>query len=183
MYTTNCEVCEKMPKARANINVYSSTPCSGLILEDQMICIRRTARYVIQIKANSRRCQKHERTLTYTAVREFPVQFLKTKKLYRMMMIPGTQPHDYDRSHMMWYVYDNLRGMWYQIKQKQQKMPKARANINVYSSTRCSRLILEHEMTCIPRTARYVIRIKANSRRCQKHERTSTYTAVREFPV
>ena len=28
--------------------------------------------------------------------------------------------------------------MWYEIKQKQQKMPKARANINVYSSTQCS---------------------------------------------
>ena len=31
-----------------------------------------------------------------------------------------------------------LPGMWYEIKQKQQKMPKARANINVYSSTRIS---------------------------------------------
>ena len=31
-----------------------------------------------------------------------------------------------------------LPGMWYEIKQKQQKMPKARANINVYSSTRFS---------------------------------------------
>ena len=175
-----------MPKARANINVYSSTRCSGLILEDEMICIPRAARYVIRIKANNRRCQKHERTSTYTAMREFPVWLLNTKKLYRMMMIPGTQPHDvHDRSHTMWYVYNELRGMWYQIKQEQQKMPKARASINVYSSTRCSGLILEDEMTFIPRTARYVIRIKANSRRCQKHETqwTSTYTAVREFPV
>ena len=31
-----------------------------------------------------------------------------------------------------------LPGMWYEIKQKQQKMPKARANITVYSSTRFS---------------------------------------------
>ena len=31
-----------------------------------------------------------------------------------------------------------LPGMWYEIKQKQQKMPKARANMNVYSSTRIS---------------------------------------------
>ena len=28
--------------------------------------------------------------------------------------------------------------MWYEIKQKQQKMPKTRADINVCSSTRCS---------------------------------------------
>ena len=31
-----------------------------------------------------------------------------------------------------------LPGMWYEIKQKQQKMPKARANITVYSSRRFS---------------------------------------------
>ena len=70
-------------------------------------------------------------------------------------MIPGTtryvirnQPHDvHDRSHMMWYVYDELRGMWYQIKQKQQKMPKARANINAYSSARISGVIFEDEKT------------------------------------
>ena len=31
-----------------------------------------------------------------------------------------------------------LPGMWYEIKQKQQKMPKARANITVYSSRRLS---------------------------------------------
>ena len=31
-----------------------------------------------------------------------------------------------------------LPGMWYEIKQKQQKNPKVRANINVYSSTRIS---------------------------------------------
>ena len=36
--------------------------------------------------------------------------------------------------------------MWYEIKQKQQKMSKARANINVYSSTRFSGLIFEDEM-------------------------------------
>ena len=65
---------------------------------------------------NGRRCQKHERTWTYIAVRDFPVKFLKTK----------------------WYVYHELPGMWWELKHKQQKMPKARANTNVYSSARCS---------------------------------------------
>ena len=65
-----------MPKARANNKVYSSTPSSGLIVEDEMICIARTASYVIRVEANSRRCQKHERRSTYTAVRAFlPVCF------------------------------------------------------------------------------------------------------------
>ena len=36
--------------------------------------------------------------------------------------------------------------MWYEIKQKQHKMPKARANINVYSSTLFSGLVFENEM-------------------------------------
>ena len=53
--------------------------------------------------------------------------------------------------------------MWYEIKQKQQKMPIARANMNVYSSTRFSGLILKDEMICIPRTARYVVRNQAET--------------------
>ena len=68
-------------------------------------------------------------------------------------------------------------------KQKQQKMPKARANIYVYSSTLFSGLIFEDEIICIPRTARYVVRKSSRNRRCRKHERTSTYAAVRYFPV
>ena len=84
---------------------------------------------------NSRRCRKHERTPTYTAVRYFPVLFLKTKK----------------------YVYHELQGMWYDLKHKQQKMPKARANFYVYSSTLFSGLMFEDEIVCIPRTARYVM--------------------------
>ena len=75
------------------------------------------------------------------------------------------------------YVYHELPGMWHEIKCKWQKMPKARANIYVYSyvysSTQFSGLIFEDEMICIPRTA--------YSRRCQKDERTSTYTALRYF--
>ena len=38
---------------RANINVYSSTRFSGLILEDEMICIPRTAGYVVRNQAES----------------------------------------------------------------------------------------------------------------------------------
>ena len=120
------------------------------------------------------------------------------------------------------------QGMWYDWKHKQQKMPKARANIHGYSSTLFSVLIFEDETICRPRTARCVVRNQAetaedaestsehqriqqyaifrfnfwrrndvyttnckvcdtiwsiNRRRCQKHERTSTYTAVRYFPV
>ena len=43
-------------------------------------------------------------------------------------------------------------------------MPKARASIYyVYSSTLFSGLIFEEEMTCIPRTARYVVRNQAET--------------------
>ena len=57
---------------------------------------------------------------------------------------------------MKWYVYHELPGMWYEIKQKQKNISKARANINVYSSTLFSGLTFEDEMICILRTARYV---------------------------
>ena len=67
--------------------------------------------------------------------------------------------------------------------------------MNVYSSTRFSGSVFEHEMICIPRTARYVVRNQAETARYvvrnqaetedryRKHERTSTYTAVRDVPV
>ena len=75
---------------------------------------------------NSTRCRKHERTSTYTAVRDFPFIFWRRKNCtvwYALKMIPGTaryvirnQPHDvHDRSHMMWYVYQELPDMWYEI--------------------------------------------------------------------
>ena len=35
------------------MNVYSSTRFSGLIFEDEIICIPRTARYVVRIKAET----------------------------------------------------------------------------------------------------------------------------------
>ena len=77
--------------------------------------------------------------------------------------------------------------MWYEINQKQQKMPKARANINVCSSTLFSGLIYEDEMICIPRTARYVIRFKAeaaeeDAESTSEHQRIQQYAIFRVFP-
>ena len=64
-----------MPKARANINVilYSSTRFSGLIFEDEMICIPRTARYVVRNQAetaeDAESTSEHERTQQYPIFR------------------------------------------------------------------------------------------------------------------
>ena len=81
MYTTNCQVCmwyeikqkHKMPKARANINVYSSTRFSGLIFEDERICIPRTASYLTGIKAetaeDAKNTSEHERIQQYAIFR------------------------------------------------------------------------------------------------------------------
>ena len=75
--------------------------------------------------------------------------------------------------------------MWYDIEQKQQKMPKARANINVYSSTRFSGVIFEDEMICIPRTARYVMGIEAetagDAESTSEHQRIQQYAIFRFF--
>ena len=81
MYTTNCQVCmwyeikqkHKMPKARANINVYSSTRFSGLIFEDEMICIPRTAWYVVRNQAetaeDAESTSEHQRIMQYAIIR------------------------------------------------------------------------------------------------------------------
>ena len=155
-----------------------------------MISIPRTARYVIWIKANSRRCQKHERTSTYTAVREFPVSFLNTKKLYdtrnsttwcswsishdvicirrtARYVVPNkaetgdaesTSEHQRVQQYAIFRFNSWRRNDMYTTNcqvcdtnwSKQQKMPKARANINVHSSARFrSGLIFEYEKTAV----------------------------------
>ena len=71
--------------------------------------------------------------------------------------------------------------MLYEIKQKQQKMPKARAIINIYSSTRFSGLIFEDEMIFIPRTARYVVRNQAET--ADDAESTSEHQRIQQFAI
>ena len=65
-------------------------------------------------------------------------------------------------------------------------MSKARANINLYSSTRFFGLIFEDEMTCIPRTARYVVRNQAetaeDAESTSEHQRIQQYDIFRFFP-
>ena len=63
-----------MPKARANIYVYSSTLFSGLIFEDEMICIPRTARYVVRNQAetaeeDAESTSEHQRIQQYAIFR------------------------------------------------------------------------------------------------------------------
>ena len=83
MYTTNCQVCDeskhkqqKMPKARANMNVYSSTRFFGLIFEDEMICIPPTARYVVlnqtETAEDAESTSEHQRLQQY-AISGFPL--------------------------------------------------------------------------------------------------------------
>ena len=85
-----------------------------------------------------------------------------------------------------WYVYHELQGMWYDLKHKQQKMPKARASIYVYSSALFSGLNFEDEMICTPRTARYVVRNQADTAEdaesTSEHQRMQQYAMFRFFP-
>ena len=71
--------------------------------------------------------------------------------------------------------------MWYEIKQKQQKMPKVRANIKVFSSTLFFGLFFEDEMICIPRTARYVIRNQAET--AEDAESTSDHQRIQQYAI
>ena len=65
-----------MPKARANIYAYSSTLFSGLIFEDEMICIPRTARHVVRNQAetagDAESTSEHQRIQQYAMFRSFP---------------------------------------------------------------------------------------------------------------
>ena len=126
---------QKMPKARANIYVYSSTLFSGLIFEDEMIGIPRTARYVVRNQVET--AEDAEGTSEHQRIQQYAI--IRFNFEDEMICIPRTAR----------YVI--------RFKDKQQKMPKARANIYVYSSTLFSGLIFEDEMICIPRTARYVM--------------------------
>ena len=58
------------------MNVYSSTRFSGSIFEDEMICVPRTARYVVRNQAetaeDAESTSEHQR-IYYTAVRDVPV--------------------------------------------------------------------------------------------------------------
>ena len=60
-------------------------------------------------------------------------------------------------------------------------MPNARANINVYSSTRFSGLIFEDEMICIPQTARYVVRNQAET--AEEAESTSEHQRIHRYAI
>ena len=62
-----------MPKALANIYVNSSTLFSGLIFEDEMICVPRTARYVVRNQAetaeDAKSTSEHHRIQQYAIFR------------------------------------------------------------------------------------------------------------------
>ena len=131
-----------------------TTWCSSSISHN-VICIPETARYVIPKQLHDVFHAETERPRVKKSRRQY-ISWMEVVGMidhvwYALKMIPGTtryvirnQPHDvHDRSHIMRYVYHELSGMWYEIKQKQQKMPKARANINVYSSARFSGSILK----------------------------------------
>ena len=64
---------QKMPKARTNNNAYSSTRFSGLIFEDEMVCIPRTARFVVrnqaEIAEDAESTSDHQRIQQYAIFR------------------------------------------------------------------------------------------------------------------
>ena len=187
----------KMPKARANIYVYSSTRFSGLYFEYE-----KTVPYDMHQKwfklnelpgmwyqinhimffidltwydmytTNCQVCMWYEikqkqhnipkaraNIYVYGSTRFSGIFWIRknctvwyAQKMIQIewsarYVIRNQSHYVHDRSHMMWYVYHELPGMWYEIKQKQHKMPKAQANIYVYRSTRFSRLFFEDEKT------------------------------------
>ena len=151
-----------MPNSWANINLYSSAGISGLIFENEktvpyddtrnsttwcswsishdVVCIRRTARYVVPNQAETAEDAKstsEHQCIKQCANFRFNIWRRKTCTVWWYQEI----------NHMMFMIDLTWCDMY---------------------TTNCE--------VCGTKSSR-------NSRRCQKHERTSTYTAVREFPV
>ena len=61
---------------RANIKLYGSTRFSGVIFEDEMICVPRTARYAVRNQADTAEdaesTSEHQRIQQYAIFRVFP---------------------------------------------------------------------------------------------------------------
>ena len=60
-------------------------------------------------------------------------------------------------------------------------MPKARVNMNVYSTTRFSGLFFEDEMVCIPRTVKYAERNRAET--AEDAESTSEHQRIQQYAI
>ena len=148
-----------MPKALANIYVNSSTLFSGLIFEDEMICVPRTARYVVRNQAET--AEDAKSTSEHHRIQQYAIFRFNFED--EMICIPRTAR----------YVI--------RLKHEQQKMPKARANIYAYSSTRFSGLNFEDEIICIPRTARYVVRNQAET--AEDAESTSEHQRIQQYAI
>ena len=153
---------QKVPNARANINVFSSTRFSGLIFEDEMICTPRTARYVVRNQAET--AEDVESTGEHQRIQQYAI--FRFNFWRRNNMIPRTARYvmgikaqtaedatnTSEHERIQQYVIFQFN-FWRQ---------------NEMHTTNCK--------VCGTKSSR-------NSRRCRKHERTSTYTAVRDFPV
>ena len=131
----------------------SITLCSWSIPHD-VICIPRTDRYVIRKQAET--AQDTESTSEHLRIEQYAIfRFIfEDEKLYRMTCTKN------DSNWMICQVRETK-------------------STTLWSSS------ISHDVICIPRTARYVCDTKSsrNSTIYRKRERTSTYTAVRDFPV
>ena len=102
-----------MRKARANIYVFSSTRFSGfnfwrwndLYTTNCQVCGTKSSR-------NSRRCRKHERTPTYTAVRyvyhELPGVWYEIE--FKRQKMPKARATIYVYSYVLWRAADIVTG-------------------------------------------------------------------------
>ena len=181
-----CQVCDTK----------STTLCSSSISRD-VICIPGTARYVIPKQPHDVFHSETERPRVKKR-RRWYISLIKVVGMidhvwHALKIIPGTaryvirnQPHDvHDRSHMMWYVYHELLGM-YVVRNQAETAENAESTSK---HQRIQQYAIFHFMFW-RRNDIYTMNCQVcdtnwsiSSRRCQKHERTCAFTAVRDFPV
>ena len=103
---------------------------------------------------NSRRCRMQERTSTYTAVLDFPVYFLKTKKLYRMI---------YTKKMILneWTARYVIRNQPHDVSHAETERPRVKKSRRRYLSWMKVVGMIDHvwyALKMMPGTAKYVIR-------------------------
>ena len=150
MYTRKCQVCDtksttccysrgnrtpKSEKKQTSVHLMNENSWHDL---SRMICTKNDTNncQVCDTKSTTWCYWRGNRTPESEKSRRRYISWMKVVGMidyvwYALKMIPGTaryairdQPHDvHDRSHIIWYVYQELPGMWNEINPKQQKMP------------------------------------------------------------
>ena len=151
-----------MPKARANMNVYSSTRWSGSIFQDEMIVYHELPGMWWESKHKQQKMPKARGNMNVSSSTRFSSLIFKVEMICIARTARYVVRNQAETAEDTGSTSEHERIQQYAI---------IRFNFwrrNEMHTTNCK--------VCGTKSSR-------NSRRCRTHEQTWTYTAVRDFPV